>query len=112
MNEDKRGAERHSLSVPILYANLTKPGSVTYSYQHSSTLDISASGVGLVLEENVDKSDLIQVVLILPASPFVLTALAQAVWTFRSGDGQQYRAGLRFVQPYPDLNEALAKQKQ
>lgn len=109
MGEENRASERHTVTIPVLYANLTHPGTVTYSYQQSSTLDISASGVGLVLDEDIDKSDLVQVVMMLPVSPFVLTGLAQAIWS-RQGQDDQFRAGLRFVQIPPELTEDLLKQ--
>ena len=110
MGEEKRGSERFNLSVPVLYANLTKPGTVSYSYQHSSTLDVSASGLGIVLDEKVDKSDLIQIVMMLPVAPFVVTGLAQAVWAFQSTGSNQFRAGLRFIQVPPELEQALCDQ--
>lgn len=110
MNENKRVRERHTLSLPVMYANLTRPGAVTYSYQQTSTLDISSSGVALVLNEDFNEDDLVQVVVLLPDSPHVVTALAKTVWSNKDEQTNTYHAGMQFVQSSPDLDEILMKQ--
>jgi len=106
MEENKRDGQRYELSLPILYANLSQPGTVTYSYKKTCTIDVSSTGIGMTVEDQLKENDLIQVMFLLPVSPFVITGLARAVWS-QEGEKDQYRAGLQFVQQTSDLKETL-----
>jgi c-di-GMP-binding flagellar brake protein YcgR len=108
---NKRKAIRIELALPVTYANLGKTESApTYHYCDSDVVDISAMGLGILVDEKIKQDDLVQIVLKLPVAPYVVTGLAEAVWAEPVEGTRQYRAGLRFIQLPPELTKDLLDQ--
>lgn len=109
-SKDKRLSPRARCTLLATCANLSAHGRTGYRYSQSAVIDISDSGVGLKVEEEVQKGDLLQLVISLPVRPFVITGLAEVVWTRPATDLNRVRAGLRFVQLPADLDKAVVDQ--
>jgi hypothetical protein len=108
--KELRRSLRARRPLGVTYANLTNSPGPGYQYNKSAIVDLSDTGLGLIVEEKIKKGDLLQVVIQLPVRPFVVTGLAEAIWVRSIAGGTRYRAGLRFVQLTSSLTERVIRQ--
>jgi hypothetical protein len=105
---DKRRYQRFLREVKVSYTILSKVDSTPFEFGDSVTLDISRSGLALLLDEPVPVPILLQLQLRVPSRAYGLFVLGKAVYCAPVEEIGMYRVGIKFVGILPpDLETVL-----
>ncbi|MCX8038223.1 MAG: PilZ domain-containing protein [Candidatus Sumerlaeia bacterium] len=106
-NIEKRRYERFLKEVHVSYTVLSKVENTPFEFGNSVTLNISRTGLLLLLPEPMPVPVLLQLQLRLPNRPFGLFVLGKTVYCSRMEEINMYRVGIKFVGILPPELESV-----
>jgi len=105
---EKRRFKRFLRDLKVTYTVLSKVDSTPFEFGNSVTIDISRTGVSLLVDEPLPVPILLQLQLSVPTRPYGLFILGKTVYCSPSEDTGMYRVGIKFVGILPpDLEKIL-----
>lgn len=109
MDSDKRQYQRLLRDLKISYTILSKVDSTPFEFGNSSTVDISRTGLGILLDEAIPVPILLQLQIRVPDRPYGLFVLGKSIYCNPIEESGMYRVGIKFVGILPpDLEKILA----
>jgi hypothetical protein len=94
--------------LKVTYTVLSKVDSTPFEFGDSMTLDISRTGLALLLDEPIPVPILLQLQLRVPTRPYGLFVLGKSVYCTPVEEIGMYRVGIKFVGILPpDLEQVL-----
>ncbi len=94
---EKRRYERFLKEVHVSYTVLSKVDSTPFEFGNSVTLNISRTGLSLLLTQPMPVPVLLQLQLRLPNRPYGLFVLGKTVYCTPMEEINMYRVGIKFV---------------
>ena len=105
---DQRRFKRFLRDLKVTYTVLSKVDSTPFEFGDSVTLDISRTGLALLLDEPIPVPILLQLQLRVPTRPYGLFVLGKSVYCSPVEEIGMYRVGIKFVGILPpDLEQVL-----
>jgi len=109
---EKRRYQRFVKEVKISYTVLSKVDSTPFEFGDSLTLDISRSGLSLLMDEPIPVPVLLQLQLRIPTRPYGLFVLGKTVYCTSLEEIGMYRVGIKFVGILPPELEVVLEEVQ
>jgi c-di-GMP-binding flagellar brake protein YcgR len=105
-----RRYQRFLKEIKVSYTVLSKVDSTPFEFGDAVTVDISCTGVALLMDEPISVPVLLQLQLRIPSRPYGLFVLGKTVYCTAIEEIGMYRVGIKFVGILPpDLENILSE---